>query len=161
MTAVRCPVNEAAQISRDEPALVLNDRKISYSEFEFYVTGAGERLRRAGCHAGDPVACLLAGDSTDAERMALAECWHFIGGASPARQNGSGVPMKYREVSVNAAGEILVRGQALFAGYIEKPGLRRPVDKDGWFATGEQGRLEGDGYLTVLERKKQAGPEAD
>jgi len=82
-------------------------------------------------------------------------------GAPPARRNGAGAPIIYREVSVNSAGDILVRGQALFAGYIEPLGLRRPVDNDGWFDTGAQGRLEGDGELTVLDPGNHASSEAD
>ncbi|MBU1692437.1 MAG: AMP-binding protein [Verrucomicrobia bacterium] len=375
MTAVRCPVNEAAQISRDEPALVLDDREITYSQLEFYVTGACDRLQRAGCRADErvalraeepwqtvvlmmallrlrAVACLLAGDETDPENMSLGTCRHFIGGeefprpvagfhrqavelmpvylegqdtaaesmlsleqlavvlfcrnqgdavrgilypygslyygarganhairlsskcrwlsafplheaaglsalfrcllsgaalvlpspglsledalkrrevshvnlppdglerllergtrerfprlrvvlveggeahpallqearaagwpvypgfgipevasgitamrpdAPPARQGCSGVALKYREVRVAADGEILVRGPALFAGYIETHGFRCPVDADGWFSTGERGRLGSDGYLNVLKMDyPQPGPE--
>lgn len=355
MTAVRCPVNEAAFISRDEPALILEDRRITYSEFEFYVAGAAARLRKAGCRAGDrvalgvrepwqaavllmallrvkAVACLLAGEEAGGGKIALAGCRVRIGGPAPGldaasmlpayiegqdsadassltleqpatilfigdgdgtprailhtygnhyygarganhavrlssrgrwlpvppihtdtgvsalfrclmsgaalvlpepgrplreslvrhevthvslspadlaawldggfppcpglrvvlveggaapdllrrargaglpivtgfgipevasgisaslpdtppgRQNSAGVPMKYRETRIDPAGQLMVRGPALFTGYVKASGVRRPTDAEGWFGTGARARLEEDGYLTM------------
>lgn len=48
-------------------------------------------------------------------------------------------------------GELHARGPELFAGYLGRPS---PLDADGWFATGDLGALDADGYLTVTGRSK-------
>jgi O-succinylbenzoic acid--CoA ligase len=49
-------------------------------------------------------------------------------------------------------GEIQVRGSCLFQGYWEQGGISKPFDEDGWFATGDIGRIGADG-LAILGRK--------
>jgi O-succinylbenzoic acid--CoA ligase len=46
-----------------------------------------------------------------------------------------------------------VRGETLFAGYVEGAAIDRPLDTDGWFRTGDLGELDADGYLRVRGRK--------
>lgn len=67
----------------------------------------------------------------------------------PSRQDTAGQVLKYREVRVTDRGAIEVRGAALFRGYAEGDGVRRPLDAEGWFATGDRGALDADGYLAV------------
>ena len=69
----------------------------------------------------------------------------------------SGTVLPGREVRVSAAGEVEVRGATLFAGYAEvrdagASGLVRPLTADGWFRTGDAGRLDAAGRLTVAGR---------
>ncbi|HEY8241437.1 MAG TPA: o-succinylbenzoate--CoA ligase [Kiritimatiellia bacterium] len=71
----------------------------------------------------------------------------------PDKRRTSGVVLKYRQCRISDDGEILVRGHVLFAGYVEGDTIRRPVDADGWFATGDLGRIDDRGYLTVTGRK--------
>jgi O-succinylbenzoic acid--CoA ligase len=54
-----------------------------------------------------------------------------------------------REVSISERGEIMVRGETLFAGYVEGEELDRPLNQEGWFHTGDLGELGEDGYLRV------------
>src|SRR5215211_40314 len=70
-------------------------------------------------------------------------------GASLEELRTAGRALPNREVSISERGEILVRGETLFAGYIEGEGLDRPLDADGWFHTGDLGRLDENGYLRV------------
>lgn len=65
----------------------------------------------------------------------------------------SGRVLPHREVAISGEGEILVRGDTLFAGYVRDDGLERPVDEAGWFHTGDLGDLGGEGYLRVRGRK--------
>jgi O-succinylbenzoic acid--CoA ligase len=68
-------------------------------------------------------------------------------------QGDSGVVLRYREVAISADGEILVKGECLFMGYLEDGGLRTARDAEEWFHTGDMGELSADRRLTVLGRK--------
>ena len=52
-------------------------------------------------------------------------------------------------------GEIVVRGPAVIAGYANNPTANRESFINGWFRTGDQGRLDADGYLYVTGRIKE------
>ena len=60
--------------------------------------------------------------------------------------------------AVLAAGEVggvQVRGPNVFAGYWRRPELREvEFTPDGWFRTGDLGRLDADGYLEIIDRDK-------
>ena len=64
-----------------------------------------------------------------------------------------GLVLPGRELAIAADGEILVRGESLYAGYLESGTLRRSVDADGWFQTRDLGQLDSHGRLVVLGRK--------
>jgi o-succinylbenzoate---CoA ligase len=70
-------------------------------------------------------------------------------GAPREELRTAGRALPSREVSISERGEILVRGETLFAGYIEGEGLDRPLDTDGWFHTGDLGRVDENGCLRV------------
>ena len=73
--------------------------------------------------------------------------------STTAQRLTSGKPLPYRRLRIGAEGEIQLAGETLFTGYIEGDRVRRPVTEGGWFATGDLGRLDGDGYLTVVGRR--------
>ncbi|MFJ3981799.1 AMP-dependent synthetase/ligase [Streptomyces fungicidicus] len=58
------------------------------------------------------------------------------------------------EIQVADDGEILVRGPSVFQGYVGDGAATRAVLRDGWLATGDLGRLDSEGYLTITGRKK-------
>ncbi|MET7454683.1 AMP-dependent synthetase/ligase [Streptomyces sp. NPDC005574] len=57
-------------------------------------------------------------------------------------------------VRVADDGEILVRGPSVFQGYINDDAGTRAALRGGWLATGDIGRLDSEGYLTITGRKK-------
>ncbi len=54
----------------------------------------------------------------------------------------------------DAEGEICVRGPSVTSGYIGHAAERAAVDGAGWLATGDVGRLDGEGRLEVLDRRE-------
>jgi acyl-CoA synthetase len=52
-----------------------------------------------------------------------------------------------------APGEIRSRGPELFAGYTDPALTAASFDADGWYRTGDIGRIDGDGWLTITDRK--------
>jgi len=53
-----------------------------------------------------------------------------------------------------STGAIVVRGENVMAGYLGRPDLTAEVVTDGWYRTGDLGRLDADGYLSVVGRTK-------
>jgi cyclohexanecarboxylate-CoA ligase len=52
-------------------------------------------------------------------------------------------------------GDLLVRGASQFVGYFRRPDFtRESYTADGWFRTGDRGRLDEDGYLSITGRSK-------
>ena len=58
------------------------------------------------------------------------------------------------DVTPGQPGEILVRGDQVCSGYWDDPSATAESRADGWFRTGDIGRIDGRGYLFVVDRKK-------
>src|SRR5207302_963124 len=53
------------------------------------------------------------------------------------------------------AGEVVIRGPNVTSGYVADEEANAEAFRDGWFRTGDQGLLDGDGYLTITGRLKE------
>jgi acyl-CoA synthetase (AMP-forming)/AMP-acid ligase II len=65
-------------------------------------------------------------------------------------------PASGQDVPTGQPGEVWVRGPNVMKGYLNNPeATARTVDTDGWLHTGDIGVVDGDGYLTVVDRLKE------
>ncbi|MEO6774200.1 MAG: AMP-dependent synthetase/ligase [Kofleriaceae bacterium] len=66
-----------------------------------------------------------------------------------------GKPFPSLELRLEADGEILARGDNVFGGYFKDPSATAAAfTEDGWFRTGDVGRWTQDGFLQIVDRKK-------
>ncbi|WP_199788114.1 MULTISPECIES: AMP-dependent synthetase/ligase [unclassified Streptomyces] len=66
-----------------------------------------------------------------------------------------GTPVPGTTVHIAEDGEVWLHGGQIFQGYHKNPKSTDAVLHDGWFATGDLGALDEDGYLTITGRKKE------
>ncbi len=59
-----------------------------------------------------------------------------------------------KEMPTGATGEIIIKGPQIMKGYYNKPEETASVLKNGWFHSGDIGKFDKDGYLTIVDRKK-------
>ncbi|MGR6968326.1 AMP-binding protein [Streptomyces cynarae] len=84
--------------------------------------------------------------------------------AGPQRAGTVGLPFPGQEIRIvdadgsevppDVEGEVVVRGPNVMRGYLGRPEETAKVIVDGWLHTGDVGRLDADGYLTLVGRSK-------
>ena len=70
------------------------------------------------------------------------------------RMGSVGKPLPNVECRIAEDGELLVRGPSIFHGYW-KHATYSSTDSEGWFATGDIGHIDPDGFLYITDRKKE------
>ncbi len=110
---------------------------------------------------GAPLGLESAGWFADAgirilEGYGMTETSPVVAVATPKhyRFGSVGRPLPNVEVRFAADGELEVRGPSVFASYWNREKTAESFDGEGWFRTGDIGKLE-DGFLTITDRKKE------
>ena len=60
-----------------------------------------------------------------------------------------------REVGIGEVGELLVKGPHVMRGYWRAPEETNRTIRDGWLATGDMARMDHEGYVYIVDRKKE------
>ena len=71
-----------------------------------------------------------------------------------------GVEMKVvdergNESAIGEVGEIIIKGSNVMKGYINRPRLTSEVLRDGWFYTGDLGKMDINGFFYLVDRKNE------
>ena len=78
-----------------------------------------------------------------------------LSGIGDSKPGSLGKPFPNCEIRIADDGELLVRGPTVTPGYFENPeATRDAIDSEGWFHTGDLGRIDADGCLFLVGRKK-------
>ncbi|TQM11068.1 AMP-binding protein [Pseudonocardia kunmingensis] len=128
---------------------------------------APDRLARAVTAFGDVFVQFFGLSETPMPLAALSPGDHrfAVDGPVPPRLASAGRVNPFVELRIcdeeraplpaGEVGEIVVRGDVVMAGYWERPEqTAEMIDEDGWAATGDLGRIDADGYLYVVDRKR-------
>ena len=155
----------ALQLARDRaPGLALRTRArladlLVYRRVRDALGGEVRYAISGGGPLGDDVVHLLAATGlTVVQGYGLTETSAPITVDRPEspRVGTVGPPLPGVEVRIDDHGEVLVRGQGVFAGYHEDDEATAEVlDQDGWLRTGDLGELDEDGWLSITGRIKE------
>jgi acyl-CoA synthetase (AMP-forming)/AMP-acid ligase II len=81
--------------------------------------------------------------------------WDDLDPGERARKlNRAGAPTLGVRIDVDGEGEVLARSNVVLAGYWDQPEATEAAIVDGWFHTGDGGAVDDEGYLHIVDRKK-------
>ena len=124
-----------------------------------------EALRKGIEHFGE-VFCQELGQTETLHMSVLKREEHKLEGSAKEikRLESAGKPLREgeirivddqgRDVPVGEPGEIIARSDRMMKGYWKMPGETAETIKDGWLHTGDVGKMDEDGYIYLVDRKK-------
>jgi long-subunit acyl-CoA synthetase (AMP-forming) len=88
--------------------------------------------------------------------MSELSCCATVNPRDAIRPGTCGIALPGTELRIAGDGELLVRGDLVMAGYRGEPEkTAEAIDPDGWLHTGDVATIDEDGYMTIVDRKKE------
>ena len=150
---------------RGEPISdALAARVAEADERTFFSIRTALGLDRANCHIGAAPAAPELIEFFQAIGVGLSEIYGMSETTGAGTMNppdrpkigSAGKPVRDLEMTLAEDGEILVRGPVMMSGYRNLPdATTEAYTEDGWFRTGDVGEFDDDGYLRIVDRKKE------
>jgi len=133
--------------------------RLVYGKLRAALGGRAEWAISGGAPLGDRLAHFYRGIGvTVLEGYGLTETTAALCANTPnAQRVGTvGRPFPHTEVRVGEDGELFFRGPQVFSGYWHNDeATAQALDPDGWFATGDLGEVDADGFVRITGRKKE------
>ncbi|MFI0452563.1 AMP-dependent synthetase/ligase [Actinomadura sp. 6N118] len=124
---------------------------IGLDQAEYFLTGAAPTPRDVQDFFGRIGIPLLEGWG-----MSETSGFAVVNRPGDPRPGSVGRPLPGVEVRLADDGELLCRGAVVMRGYRNRPDLTdEAVDAGGWLHTGDVATIDGDGYVTIVDRKKE------
>ncbi|WP_367649191.1 AMP-dependent synthetase/ligase [Aeromicrobium stalagmiti] len=162
--AAQTAIAYSRALDTGKPGLALRARhtvfdKLVYGKLRDALGGHAEWAISGGAPLGDRLAHFYRGIGvTVLEGYGLTETTAALCVNTPEGQRVGtvGQPLPGTEVRVADDGELSFRGQQVFDGYWQnEAATAEAIDADGWFATGDLGEVDDDGYVRITGRKKE------
>ncbi len=139
-----------AQFSANSPNPAATLRDITGGRLRFCLSGGAGLKREVKTFFADAGLLILEGYGLTEAAPTLT-----LNRPDAYRFDSVGKPLPSVEVRLAEDGEILARGPNIFAGYHKDPAATAQIfTADGWLQTGDVGRWTDDGYLQIIDRKK-------
>jgi long-chain acyl-CoA synthetase len=133
--------------------------RLVYSKLRDFFGGRLRACITGGAALPDDIYLIFSGSGIPImQGYGLTETSPVISSNNPeaSRLGSVGKPIRNVQVRIASDGEIEATGPGVMLGYYHKPEATRDVfTEDGWFRTGDIGRIDEDGFLFVTDRKKE------
>ncbi len=133
--------------------------KLVYSKLRDFFGGRLRFCITGGAALSDDIFLIFTGAGIPImQGYGLTETSPVISSNNPSanRVGTVGRPIRNVEVRIASDGEIEVKGPGVMPGYYNKDAATREAfTDDGWFRTGDIGRIDADGFLIITDRKKE------
>jgi acyl-CoA synthetase (AMP-forming)/AMP-acid ligase II len=119
---------------------------VALIEASMRMFGTDQFFNMCGLTEGGPGGVYLLPDEHKTKLGASGKANHFTD-ARVVDENGE-------DVTPGQVGEFIIKGESIMKEYYKKPEETKKALKDGWLYTGDLAKIDEDGYLTLVDRKK-------
>ena len=144
------PAELAAAVEKAQPVLAGLRAKLGLDQVEWFIIGAAPLSRSV-----QEFLLALGLPLTEIYGMSECSCCITVAPPSKAKIGSVGPAVDGVEVKVAEDGELLVRGATVMRAYRNEPAKTAEAVSDGWLHTGDIGTIDEDGFIRIVDRKKE------